>query len=247
MVNYASPFSYYDYSDSGGHGQFFYVPLHSNLVLTPSRIDNQLNGVSTYDLVLISKHILGIESFNSPFKMIAADANKSGSITTFDIIELRKLVLGIYDSLPNNTSWRFVPKEFQFPNVQNPFQTIFPEKVVLQDWTGYPHDFEFTGIKVGDVNNSAIPNATTPPPAESRATSFLTLPDLELKSGEIYEIPIHSALHKRKPSGSKYSTSTGNYFGQMIGIWIRAAIHWRFRLQRCLIPAFISGSYKPEV
>ena len=88
--------------------------------------DNPLNGVSTYDLVLISKHILGLAPLNSPYKMIAADANKNNSITTTDIVEFRKLILGIYNELPNNTSWRFVDAEYAFPNPANPFQTYVP-------------------------------------------------------------------------------------------------------------------------
>ncbi|MFQ5445455.1 MAG: hypothetical protein ACE5FF_00840 [Saprospiraceae bacterium] len=33
-------------------------------------------GVTTYDLVLITKHILGVQPLGSPYKIIAADANK---------------------------------------------------------------------------------------------------------------------------------------------------------------------------
>ncbi len=173
-------------------GLFYFIPVNSAIALTLSKNDNPLNGVTTYDLVLMSKHILAIEPLNSPYKMIAADANKSGSVTTFDIVEIRRLILGLYTSFPNNTSWRFADKDFQFPNYHNPFQTVFPENVVLQDWPGFPNQFTFIGIKVGDVNNTAVPNADTPPPAESRAPSFLSLPDLDLKTGEIYEIPIRA-------------------------------------------------------
>jgi hypothetical protein len=67
------------------------------------------DAISGYDLTLISRHILGLELFENPFQIIAADANKSGSVTTFDILELRKLILGIYQNLPNNTRWRYVP------------------------------------------------------------------------------------------------------------------------------------------
>ena len=171
-------------------GSFYFIPLNSDIVITPSKNDNLLNGVTTYDLVLMSKHILAIEPLNTPYKIIAADANKSGSITTFDIVEIRKLILGIYNSFPFNTSWRFVDKAFSFPNAQNPFQTAFPETVVLQDWSGSPDQFEFVGLKVGDVNNTAIPNASIPPPVESRTSSFLAFPDIDLKAGETYEIPV---------------------------------------------------------
>ncbi|MFN0175426.1 MAG: T9SS type A sorting domain-containing protein [Saprospiraceae bacterium] len=189
---FGPPFSYFDYSSSNGYGVFSWFPLVSNFVLTPSKNDNPLNGVTTYDLVLISKHILDVEPLNSPYKIIAADANKSGNISSFDIVEIRKLILGIHDTFPNNSSWRFVDESYVFPNTLNPFQTFFPEKVEQEDWLGNPNHFDFIGIKVGDVNNTAIPNATAPPPAESRATSFLGLPDLALKTGETVEIPIRS-------------------------------------------------------
>ncbi|MBC7775820.1 MAG: T9SS type A sorting domain-containing protein [Phycisphaerae bacterium] len=188
---FSPPFNLID-SLGNGCAIFYFIPLNSAIKLTPSKNDNPLNGVTTYDLVLMSKHILAIEPLNSPNKMIAADANKSGSITTFDIVEIRRLILGIYTDFPNNTSWRFVDKDFQFPNTQNPFQTVFPETVVQQHWTGIPSEFNFASIKVGDVNNTAVANASTPPPVESRRASFLALPDLELKTGETYEIPIHS-------------------------------------------------------
>jgi hypothetical protein len=105
--------------------------LADTLTFTPYKDDNPLNGVTTYDLVLISRHILGIEPLGSPYKMIAADANRSGAVLTSDVVELRKLILGIYGNLPNNTSWRFVPRSFVFTNPDNPFKTPFPKKLVL--------------------------------------------------------------------------------------------------------------------
>ncbi|MDW8231136.1 MAG: hypothetical protein RMJ33_14985, partial [Saprospiraceae bacterium] len=72
------------------------IPFNGSYTVAPLKDDDYLNGVSTFDLVLINKHILGLEPLNSPYKMIAADANNSRSITTFDIVELRKLILGIY-------------------------------------------------------------------------------------------------------------------------------------------------------
>jgi len=179
--------------DSNGDdcGFFNFVYINSAIKLTPSRNDNPLNGVTTYDLVLISKHILATEPLDTPYKLIAADANKSGNISSFDIVEIRKLILGVTDTFLNNTSWRFVDDSFVFPNTLNPFQTLFPEKVEQQDWLGNPNHFDFIGIKVGDVNGTAIPNASAPP-VESRASRFLSLPDIKLKAGEIFDIPIYA-------------------------------------------------------
>ncbi|MBL7829263.1 MAG: hypothetical protein JNJ57_21690 [Saprospiraceae bacterium] len=135
------------------------VPGCEDYTLIPYRNDNLLNGLTTYDLVLISKHILGIEPLGSPYKMIAADANKSNSITTSDIVSLRKLILGIDTALAGNTSWRFLPLQHQFGNTQNPLLTPFPEKIELQTTTVPLTGNDFIGIKVGDVNGSVAPNA----------------------------------------------------------------------------------------
>jgi hypothetical protein len=155
--------------------------------LKPVKEDNPLNGVTTYDLVLISKHILGIAPLGSPYKMIAADANKSNSVTTFDIVEIRKLILGIYDELPNNKSWRFVPESHIFPNPANPFQgnnsPLFPETL-----NGVPYpasNQDFVAIKIGDVNNTVILDK----PLE-RPQTLVSWPALKPAKGSIVTIPV---------------------------------------------------------
>jgi len=149
----------------------------------PTRDDKHLNGVTTYDLVLISKHILGVEPLNSPYKMIAADVNKSGSITTFDILETRKLILGINSSFPNNTSWRFVDADFSFPDPINPFQSAFPEGINCLSFPSPNNDF--VAIKVGDVNSSAAGNR----PGQ-RPVLGLSWPNMRRKPGDVLTIPI---------------------------------------------------------
>jgi hypothetical protein len=170
------------------------IPAGSNVTITPEKDDNPLNGVTTYDLVLISKHILGLEPLNSPYKMIAADANKSGSITTFDIVEIRKLILGIYTELPNNTSWRFLDKSFSFPNVTNPFQTAFPEVINIANATANQLDQDFVGVKVGDVNGTVVANATMTADDRTAGTAIFDVSptkgsgDRNVKAGEIFEL-----------------------------------------------------------
>ncbi|MEI6409173.1 MAG: T9SS type A sorting domain-containing protein [Bacteroidota bacterium] len=167
----------------------FHIPLTSNSTITVERDDNPLNGVSTYDLVLITKHIIAQQALSSPYYMIAADANKSGSITSFDVVELRKLVLGIYSELPNNKSWRFIDKNFVFPNMQNPFETGFPDSLSVLNLM---HNFfgEFVGVKVGDVNGTVIANTFTEPKIDDRSAEHILLPDLSAEAGQLLDIPI---------------------------------------------------------
>lgn len=127
----------------------------------PSKDFDPLNGVTTFDMLLISRHILGIELLDSPYKLIAADVNQDGQVTLLDIITIRRLILGITDELPNGKSWRFIPVNYEFPNPANPFQEDFPEYIVTPAiFNSFPVEsaFQFIGIKIGDVNFSADPS-----------------------------------------------------------------------------------------
>jgi len=145
-----------DYYD-GGFG--FVFPIGYNGAVTAEKNINPLNGVTTADLVSISKHILGVEPFDSPYKLIAADANQDGKVTIYDVVILRKLILGITDELPNGKSWRFIPENYTFPDPADPFQTVFPEQFdIINGESQYGSPYFFIGIKIGDVNFSADPS-----------------------------------------------------------------------------------------
>jgi hypothetical protein len=173
--------------DTTGHFVFEDVPMGDTCTIRPWNNANWLNGVTTYDLLLISKHILGIEPLNSPLKMIAADANKSNSITTFDIVQLRKVLLGILDSVPGNTSWCFIDSNFVFANPFNPFSAPFPESITYNGLNGNQLGNNFSALKIGDVNNSTDPaNARSP-----QDTLFLQLDNLTWKADDNIALPIH--------------------------------------------------------
>jgi hypothetical protein len=147
------------YTDSLGTFTFTKMPAGGNYSIKPVHNSNALNGVTTYDLVLISKHILGIEPLDSPWKILAADANQSNSITTFDIVEARKIILGIISGFPTNTSWRFLPAYTTFANANNPFQGGFPpDNIPVNNLQSNYSGADFKAIKVGDLNNSAVGN-----------------------------------------------------------------------------------------
>ncbi|MCC6283355.1 MAG: HYR domain-containing protein, partial [Saprospiraceae bacterium] len=189
-------FNQFVMTDQEGHYQFVNaVPMFSDYTLTPTKDNNPLNGVTTYDLVLISKHILGLEPLNTPYKMIAADANRSGSVTTFDIVELRKLILGIYEDLPNNTSWRFVDGGYQFDNPANPFQNVFPENKTVSDIQGSLMTNDMVAIKIGDVNSSVIANSLMNSDERSSGSLIFDVKtgatqrnDGTVKAGETFEV-----------------------------------------------------------
>ncbi len=142
-----------------------------------------LNGVSTFDLVLINKHILGVELFDSPYKIIAADANNSKSVTTFDIAELRKLILGIYSELPSCSSWEFIPTAFDLSIPLNPLNPSPPESIMVTSTTNY----DFHAIKIGDVNGSADSSALR---FGKQGSTFIEFQISQIKNDGLLVVPI---------------------------------------------------------
>ncbi len=170
-------------SQSNGNYHFEQVSIGQDYTIRPSLDQDHLNGISTFDILIIQKHILGIERLESPYQMIAADANRSGAITTLDLIALRKLILKVDLVFEENTSWRFVPLAYQFPNSFNPWQEQFPEFININNLQDSISDNHFVAIKVGDVSGNVI---------TSRHQDALEIhyEDIDLKAGQYYEIPL---------------------------------------------------------
>lgn len=181
----------YTFSDTTGGCNTLDSFPNTAFFIEQKKIDEPLNGVTTLDLLLISKHVLAIETLDEPWKIIAADANFSGSVTTNDVVQLRRLILGIVNELPGNISWRFFTDHCSFP--ANPFDVTNCSAYYSFDpmpFWAFPEEIRFYGLKTGDVNNSAIVNSAQSQPAEDRSVTTLHLPDIALEAGEIIDIPL---------------------------------------------------------
>jgi hypothetical protein len=186
-LNGGPGFTFTSLTNAGGCVRFNAIPISSNNEITVAIDNNPLNGlrVNLYDLIKIAKHIQGIDTLPA-YAQIAADANKSNSVTSFDIDELRKVLLHVYEELPNNTHWRFIDGAFQFPNANNPFQTSFPESIKLAGISGDSiQELSFVGIKVGDVDCfSGIYNLDT------THAEVLNIRDEYVQVGDQFKIPL---------------------------------------------------------
>ena len=193
MVSGSSPTMMYTHLD--GSFMFEDLSLGQDYSVIAQNNEGLLNGVTTFDLILIGKHILGTQLLNSPYKLIAADVDRSGHISTLDIIKLRKIILNISAELPNNnTSWRFIDASYVFADPTNPFLGYFPELHNINNLAGSEMHADFVAIKVGDVNCSAIPNSMMAG-GDDRSSSNpleLTVSTATVEANETIDIPFHA-------------------------------------------------------
>jgi hypothetical protein len=148
--------------------------------LKPSR-DGYPAGLTTYDLVLISKHILALEPLQCPWQLIAADVNCNGSITTFDIVTARKVILGIESNFPCG-SIRFMPDSALVSNGKCQ---------------------SFTGVSLGDVNAGPCTDSLSAPVLERNIPNKLWFRDRQLKAGESVLIPFYTE-HPAQAEGLQF-------------------------------------------
>lgn len=139
-------------------GEFSFTALNPNesFALAVEKNTNPWNGVTTQDIVAIRKHILGLELLDSPYKLLAADVNNSGSITALDIVLIRSLILLNIMEFPNNDSWKIIDGNFIFPDPTQPWNYSIPDFYAIDDISSDRY-FNLIGIKMGDVNNTVQP------------------------------------------------------------------------------------------
>jgi len=177
-------------TDVNGHFSFEGLRTGYDYTVIPQSNSDPKNGVSTFDLVLIQKHILGAQLLTNPYRLIAADINASGSISTLDLIQLRKMVLNIDQTFKSNSSWRFVDADYRFPDPANPWAETWPEVKNINNLEGELVT-DFIAIKVGDVNGNARTNSAGPVGSRSGEESFLIHIDhVVVQPGETRRIPV---------------------------------------------------------
>lgn len=179
-------------TDELGHYEYENGTFGQDYSLTPQSADDWANGITTWDIIPIRRHVLNTELINSPYQLIAADVNNSGSVTTADAIILRSFILQLTTEFPNNTSWRYIDADYTFPEPINPWLENFPEKVNLQILSADAMQNNFIAVKVGDMNGTASTNGFTGENSEERSSDNfnLTITDREVAANEEITIEI---------------------------------------------------------
>jgi hypothetical protein len=177
-------------------------------------------GVTTYDIVLIQKHLKSFPQFPTVYERFAANADNTtmGSvnlITFHDIDAFRNLILGVWDPAdndPNNDgpfefvpSWRYFNENINIPipppNPNDPTDPFGLKKVPivpgLTDTSHVPINGigsygNFYAVKLGDINRNCNCDGFRPTrlPSEGSAQFKLGKEEVQQK-GKTIRIPVY--------------------------------------------------------
>lgn len=141
-----------------------------------------VNGVTVADLFTIQRHILGIEPIPLySLRWIASDANQSGSVTGFDLVFFRNLILGKSSTLSGNYSWKAY-SSYQVP-IAPPTCTYNYNPALASD------TMDIVAIKIGDLDGDANPSGPYIIPQTLPAATLYTS-DVAVDAGDTILAPV---------------------------------------------------------
>jgi hypothetical protein len=187
----------YGPTDASG-GYSLIANVGGNFTISPTKNVNMFNGVTVADATAIQQHLVGIAPITDFYRLVAADVNKSSTISTIDAAIIRQGLLGNPFALAilNTTkSWRFISTGYSPPAVVGPYTLpVFSE---TRTPTGVTSDLpgqDFFGVKTGDVLEEGFPGPgpgiadPTMKPASGVEPLRWLVQDRELKAGEPVEV-----------------------------------------------------------
>jgi len=177
-------------TDVDGSFEFADLVTNGNYMVQPSKNINPANGVSTFDLVLLTRHILGTNLLDSPYKIIAADVNGDKTLDINDLVELRQLILFSIDEFSSARSWSFVDADYEFGNAANPLSEAYPEVIDFNDLSA-DANANFIGVKLGDLDGDSYANKLLGQVdvRSNNPTSNLIVNDVTVTAGESISVP----------------------------------------------------------
>lgn len=179
-----------DLSDDNGGYAFLDMPMGGSYDINPTLDGEDIEGVTTLDIILIQKHILGLEELPSPYKIIAADVNDDEKVSGSDIVFIRKMILGLIGENPYLNTYRFVDNGYNFLDPVDPLKESFTEIYNIAQLNS-SMDVDFVALKVGDVNNSATGNFQNKS-AETRSNTTLSFvtENARFENGDVVRVDI---------------------------------------------------------
>jgi hypothetical protein len=109
---------------------------------------NPNNGISTLDLVLINKHIIGTGIFTTKIQLLAADLNGNGIVSVSDLVMIRAFILGVASNFVNYKNYRLFSYDLDKSSKDELFSFLIDKDKKLN----------FAIVKTGDVSGNGTPS-----------------------------------------------------------------------------------------
>ena len=186
-VQFASPISgAVVQTDAQGVYALGNIPAGRDYFLEPRLVDSPHSELSVLDMIALKKRLDSGEAFEDPYRELAADVDRSGSVDQVDLEILRRLIHGQGVLSPDRV-WRFIPVGHRFREGRSPLFPAPPQNIIVNKVLTDQSGLDFIAVKAGNVaSESQFPN--DPPVLLDAAFSLQEVESCGF--GETIEVPI---------------------------------------------------------
>jgi len=147
---------YFTHTDANGNYTFENLPAGQDYRIFAIDEPLEQNGISSFDLVLLSAHILQTRTIENPYTLIGGDADSDNSISVFDLLNIRQLILEVITSYSSDIAWKCIDANFEFTDISNPFLDNYPLEINFTQLNTNIQNADFVAVKLGDADLSAV-------------------------------------------------------------------------------------------
>jgi hypothetical protein len=162
-----------------GQYRFTNLAIESDYTVNPDyRASFDFGAVTVTDIVSITNHILGTNVLRTGYDHVAADVNLDADVNIFDLVAMRRVILGLQDELNDaGATWRFVEAGYNL--TPGNWMATFPEVYNVNNLQGNVTEADFVVVELGNVVRSG-----------GRAALELKVEDAELAAGQTHTIEL---------------------------------------------------------
>ena len=163
-------------TDGKGEFEFSTTDISEDYSVMLDGFGSEMNGVSSLDLYLIQKHILGIDPLDNAYLELAADIDRSGNISVVDILHLQNAILDHREHL--ELPWLFMNDNVSASDIVYRSNQAVPLSL---------NNLTYRGIKMGDVSGNIYDETQ----GRRLENSNILIDNISLEKGELYELPVY--------------------------------------------------------
>lgn len=174
---------------TGPDGTYLFpVPNNTNTTVKCFKSTPGNDAITGADILLIKRHVLGVQLLTSPYQFVAADVSSDGNLSILDYARIQQVALGLQDHITGSLDWKFIPKSYVFPS-PNPI-SVEPDSTIshLPATMSFLDD-DFVAVRMGDVNGNIVPSFTDDDADDRSGGTFLfRLDERSFQQGETFEV-----------------------------------------------------------
>jgi hypothetical protein len=168
----------------GGPAPACQLTVGETYIIHPFRPYKDMDWVTTYDMIETQRHLLGTRMLGFP-QRIAADVNKSASVTISDILFTRDFILDPGKELENRLSWEFLREDLEGGIPYSP--GVLGNGLFV--YTGPGQVIPYIAIKIGRTRTT---EKYFYPGYPMEGTVVFEVEDISLIPGQTYEVPVRA-------------------------------------------------------